>query len=241
LDEPSSGSPAVMAAIVLGISIVGSSFLLTSSIDRASVQVSQAVANLKAVKGADGALQAAAASGRPQQGKIYEVDIGDAPAKGPKTAKVTIVEFSDFQCPYCSRVGPTLAQIQKEYPKNVRIVFKHMPLSFHEQAPAAHQAAEAARIQGKFWEMHDKIFSAQRDLTPATFERYAKEIGLDVAQYKRDVNSPAVRNRLKSDSAQATKLGVTGTPSFFINGRFLSGAQPYASFKSAIDEALEKS
>ncbi len=116
-----------------------------------------------------------------------------------------------------------------------------MPLSFHANAPAAHAAAEAARLQGKFWEMHDKIFAAQRDLSPATFEKYAQEIGLNVAQYKKDVKSPAVLNRLKSDTAEAGKLGVTGTPAFFINGRFLSGAQPYESFMLIIDQELKKS
>jgi len=122
----------------------------------------------------------------------------------------------------------------------VRIVFKHMPLSFHKNAPAAHAAAEAAGMQGKFWEMHDEIFKNQRDLSPATFERYAGEIGLDVKQYKKDLDSKTLRDRIDGDLSQARQLGVTGTPAFFINGRFLSGAQPISSFKRLIDEALKK-
>ncbi len=116
-----------------------------------------------------------------------------------------------------------------------------MPLSFHKDAPAAHAAAEAALMQGKFWEMHDAIFKNQRDLKAPTFERYAKELGLDVAKFKKDLESKALRTRIEGDLAQAQSLGVSGTPAFFINGRFLSGAQPVSSFKRLIDEALKKS
>jgi len=116
-----------------------------------------------------------------------------------------------------------------------------MPLSFHKKAPAAHAAAEAARMQDKFWEMHDLIFKNQRDLSPETFEKYAQEIGLDMAQYKKDLTSKQLKDRIAADTSQARKLGATGTPAFFINGRFLSGAQPISSFKRLIDEALKKS
>ena len=115
-----------------------------------------------------------------------------------------------------------------------------MPLSFHKNAPAAHAAAEAARMQGKFWEMHDAIFKNQRDLSTTTFEKYAAEIGIDVAKYKKDLASKELKARIDSDLAEARKLGVTGTPAFFINGRFLSGAQPVASFTRLIDEVLKK-
>lgn len=95
-------------------------------------------------------------------------------------------------------------------------------------------------MQDKFWEMHDAIFKNQRDLSAATFEKYAGEIGLDVEQYKKDLNSAALKSRIDGDLAEARKLGVTGTPAFFINGRFLSGAQPVGSFTRLIDEALKK-
>jgi protein-disulfide isomerase len=116
-----------------------------------------------------------------------------------------------------------------------------MPLSFHDKAMGAHAASEAAHRQGKFWEMHDKIFASQKDLAPATFERYAKELNLDVEKFKKDVASSEVKSRISSDQSEAGKLGVTGTPGFFVNGRFLSGAQPFASFKRLIDEELKKS
>jgi protein-disulfide isomerase len=134
-----------------------------------------------------------------------------------------------------------LAQIQEEYGDRVRFVFKHMPLSIHPQAAGAHAAAEAAHRQGKFWEMHDRLFENQRDLSAATLAGYASAMGLDMDQYSRDVESEEVAKRISDDMAQAQKLGVTGTPSFFINGRYLSGAQPFVNFKRHIDEAIEKS
>jgi protein-disulfide isomerase len=163
-----------------------------------------------------------------------------SPALGSTDAEVEIVEFSDFQCPFCSRVWPTLQQVREEYGDDVRIVFKHLPLRIHPKAPAAHAAAEAAHRQGKFWEMHDAIFANPRELSPEQFEKYAQEIGLDVAKFKTDVASPDVKARVDADQSEAAKLGVSGTPSFFINGRYLSGAQPFEEFKKRIDEELAK-
>ena len=170
-----------------------------------------------------------------------KVDLrGDEPQIGSNDALVTVVEFSDFQCPFCNRVTPTLAKIQAEYGDKVKIAFKHMPLSIHPQAPQAHAASEAAHRQGKFWEMHDRIFKNQRDLSVATLEAHARAIGLDMDRYAKDVADAALKKKIDADMSQASKLGVTGTPSFFINGRYLSGAQPFDNFKRIIDEALEK-
>jgi protein-disulfide isomerase len=115
-----------------------------------------------------------------------------------------------------------------------------MPLSMHSKAQAAHEAAEAANQQGKFWEMHDLIFENQREMSPENYLRYATELGLDVEKFKSDLTSKDVKTRIEDDLKMAVSLGVTGTPSFFINGRFLSGAQPFASFKTVIDSELEK-
>jgi len=115
-----------------------------------------------------------------------------------------------------------------------------MPLAMHSKAPAAHAAAEAAYLQGKFWEMHDKIFAAQREMSPEKYMQYAQEIGLDVDRFTKDLASAKVKKRIAADNAEAGKLGVTGTPAFFINGRFLSGAQPLSNFKKIIDEELKK-
>jgi predicted DsbA family dithiol-disulfide isomerase len=109
----------------------------------------------------------------------------------------------------------------------------------HPGAPAAHAAAEAAHRQGKFWPMHDKIFADPRAVDEASLARYAQEIGLDMDLFRRDTQSEAVRARIDADAEEARKLGVTGTPAFFVNGRFLSGAQPYESFKRLIDEELK--
>ena len=115
-----------------------------------------------------------------------------------------------------------------------------MPLSMHSKAQAAHEAAEAANQQGKFWEMHDLIFENQREMSPENYLRYAGELELDVEKFKRDLSSKVVKTRIEDDLSMAGSLGVTGTPTFFVNGRFLSGAQPFASFKKAIDKELAK-
>lgn len=122
----------------------------------------------------------------------------------------------------------------------MQIVFKHLPLRMHSKAPAAHAAAEAAHRQGKFWEMHDRIFANQRQLSPEKYLEYAQEIGLDLDKFKRDSTSPEVKKRVDDDARQAASLGVTGTPGFFVNGRFLSGAKPFAAFKTLLDEELAR-
>ncbi len=117
-------------------------------------------------------------------------------------------------------------------------MFKHMPLSIHAKAAAAHAAAEAAYRQGKFWEMHDKIFEKQREMSPEKYLEYAAELALDVEQFKKDIASAEVKTRIDADSSDARKLGATGTPAFFVNGFFLSGAKPFEAFKEIIDKEL---
>ncbi|MCC6624030.1 MAG: thioredoxin domain-containing protein [Deltaproteobacteria bacterium] len=153
-------------------------------------------------------------------------------------AKVEIIEFSDFQCPFCTKVLPTLNEIKSTYGDQVRVTFLHQPLPFHQQARPAAIAAEAARRQGKFWEMHDKLFANQQNLTPADFERYAGEIGLDVAKYKADFADPALGALVDTHQNIAGAVGATGTPAFFINGTNLKGAQPIAQFKTIIDAEI---
>lgn len=238
----SSSGGLVAAALILGASILGSAYWLAMSIDRGSAELAGLNESLKIAAAAAPAAAArpSAARGRPDPEKVQEFELGDAPIRGSESAKVTIVEWADFQCPFCVRVNPTLEQIAKEYGDKVRFAFKHLPLSMHAKARAAHQAAEAAHRQGKFWEMHDRIFANQKDLSPETYLRYANEIGLDIDRYNSDIASSSVRKVVDDDLALAGKLGVSGTPSFFINGRFLSGAQPYGSFARVIDEELAK-
>ena len=184
---------------------------------------------------------AAAPSARPpgpDPERVYSVDIGDSPTLGPASAPVTIVEFSDFQCPFCARVTPTLQQIKQEYRDRVRLVFKHNPLPFHAQAMDAHKASLAAGEQGKFWEMHDQLFEDQQALDPDSLKAHAQQLGLDLAAFESAMNSPEVAAKIDADKAQARELGASGTPSFFINGRFLSGAQPYEVFRERIEAEL---
>jgi protein-disulfide isomerase len=242
-----SGGSRVVAAIVVGVALVIGAWIAGTAMDRQSEQlgsVASAVGKLAeaTAAGAGGRPLPQRAEGPqiPDPSKRYTVDSGSAPIRGGKDAQVTIVEFSDFQCPFCSRVNPTLAQINQTYGDKVKVAFKHLPLRIHPDAPAAHAAAESAHRQGKFWEMHDKIFANQREIKPDKLREYAKEIGLDLEKFDKDVVSPDVKKRVDSDSQEADKLGVSGTPAFFINGRYLSGAQPFESFKKLIDEELAK-
>jgi len=164
----------------------------------------------------------------------------DSPAKGPKTAKVTIVEWSDFQCPFCSKAIPTLKQIDQTYPKDVRVVFRHQPLPFHNNAKLAAEASMAAHEQGKFWPYHDKLFANQQALDRASLEKYASEVGLKVDKFKAALDSGKFRSKVEADSSAGTSVGANGTPTFFINGRQLVGAQPFPSFKTVIDEEVVK-
>jgi len=172
--------------------------------------------------------------------EVYKVAVGDAPTRGGKEPKVTIVEFSDFQCPFCGRVEPTLSQLEKDYGNDISISFKQLPLPFHEHAMEAAEAAKAAQEQGKFWQMHDKLFANQTALTRADLDKYAQEIGLDMGKYKAAMDSHKFKDAIKRDSDEAEKFGARGTPNFFINGRNLRGAQPVEAFKATIDEEIKK-
>lgn len=181
--------------------------------------------------------------GQPEPDKNYAVPTGDdRPTWGNEEALVTIIEFSDFQCPYCSRVNPTLKQVKEEYPDDVKIVFRQHPLPMHKQAPAAARAAIAAHKQGKFWEMHDLLFENGRALDPenAKIKELAKGLGLDMGKFEKDMESDETKKMLKEDEETSMQWGARGTPAFFINGRFLSGAQPFDAFKKIIDEEKAK-
>jgi protein-disulfide isomerase len=177
-------------------------------------------------------------SAKPQPEVNYGVPLGPDPQqRGPDDALITIVEFGDFQCPYCKRVAPTLDQVLADHGKDVRIVFRHQPLeNLHKDARNAAKAAIAAGKQGKFWEMHDRLFAGQHELTEANFRSWAEQIGLDVAQFDRDYYDAETDRQLQADIDTALKFGADGTPAFFVNGRYLGGAQTKAAFDSVIEE-----
>ncbi len=163
---------------------------------------------------------------------------GDAPFKGPEDAPVTIVEYTDYQCPYCSRVQATLDRVFAEYPGKIRQIFKDFPLDFHKDAKAAHNAALCALDQGKFWEFHDIVFKNQQKLGNADLKKYGADLGLDAEKFDACVDAMPHEKTIAAHLEEGQALGVTGTPSFFINGRALKGAQPYEQFKALIDEEL---
>jgi protein-disulfide isomerase len=241
-----SGRHILLAAGIIGVAAVIGSLILAQSIDEAAIQIDRVATEIGVVSAAIGeakeALAAAPAPSRgaqPDPNTRYEVNIEGAPSVGPDNAAVTLVAFSDFQCPFCARVLPTIEQIRKTYGDQVRVVFKHLPLSMHAKAPAAHAAAEAAFRQGKFWEMHDKIFANQKEMAEERYLDYAAELGLDIDQFKRDLESETVQARIDLDTEEAAELGATGTPSFFLNGRKIQGALPFESFKKGIEQELE--
>ncbi|RKG92030.1 DsbA family protein [Corallococcus terminator] len=183
---------------------------------------------------------APAAPAAPAEPAVQKVDVGNAPVRGPAKAPVTIVAWSDFECPFCSRAVPTLEQVEKAYEGKVKIAFKHQPLPFHQHAKLAAKASMAAHEQGKFWQMHDKLFANQRALDRESLEKYAQELKLDMAKFKSGLDSDKFDAQIDADMATGSALGANGTPTFFINGRTLVGAQPFDAFKRVIDEELKK-
>jgi len=174
------------------------------------------------------------------EGKV-EVSADDDPFLGSKDAKVTIVEFSDFQCPFCARFhSQTFPQLKKEYidTGKVRYVYRDFPLSFHQHAMNAAIAAECADEQGKFWEYHDKLFQNQRALDDSSLKRYAEEIGLDTSKFNSCLDNKETASEVNKDVQDGQRYGVSGTPTFFINGVKLVGAQPYSAFKQVVDQQL---
>jgi protein-disulfide isomerase len=196
------------------------------------------------MKNAQGAVAAAPAQAEPagpdQDTKVWPVNVGNAPAKGPKNAPITLVVFSDFQCPFCGRIEPTLAKLESEYPGKIRVAWKNFPLSFHQNAKPAAKAAMAAGEQGKFWEMHDKLFANQQQLDRASLEKYGQELGLNMAKYKDALDSNKFDAQIDADTKEGSAVDVSGTPATFVNGRKIGGAYPYEIFKKIVDQELAK-
>jgi protein-disulfide isomerase len=149
-----------------------------------------------------------------------------------------MVEFADFECPYCGRVEATLTELFATYPDDLRLIFKNFPLPMHEHAEDAAVAAECALDQGHFWEMHDLLFASQEALSPADLEGYATTVGLDVGAWQECLTSSAPGERIAVDKALARQSGVSATPTFFINGAVIEGAAPINDFERVINDRL---
>ncbi|TNE50839.1 MAG: hypothetical protein EP343_06705 [Deltaproteobacteria bacterium] len=156
----------------------------------------------------------------------HQIPVGNSTIKGPSNAPITIAEFSDFECPFCSSAGREVSKLAKMYPKHVRVVFKHFPLSFHKKAPLASQASLAANEQGKFWEYHDLLFANQQKLDRKYLIQYAEKLKLNVARFKQVLDSGIFKEQVDNDMALGRKVGVQGTPSMYVNGKPIKLGRP---------------
>jgi len=203
------------------------------------------VASLKAGKGEKEALADAEASrfAHPPEHKLLEdpieIPTAGAPETGPNDAPITLVEFSDFQCPYCTLATPQLQLVLKAYPTQVRLFFKQFPLDMHSQAALAAAAAVAAQKQGKFWPMHDALFASHGDLSRPTILAIASAIGLDMKRFEADLNSPEVRKAVARDQEDGSNVGVMSTPTLFIDGQHYNGAIKLTTLKPILDAELK--
>jgi protein-disulfide isomerase len=171
---------------------------------------------------------------------MLNVETDGAPVRGSASAPVTIVEFSDFQCPYCARVQGELVKVRDTYKDKVKIVYKDFPLSIHNNAQKAAEAARCALEQDKdkYWEYHDKLFANATTLAVDNLKKFATDLKFEPAKFNECLDSGKHAAAVNKDMADGTKIGVSGTPAFLVNGRFLSGAQPFSAFQEAIDDAL---
>ena len=236
-DEPKSGFD--RAKLILPGSILIAAIFISGSLIYTRIGASKNLAGASL-----GGQQA------PQAGDKVNVSADDDPFLGNKNAKVTIIEFSDFQCPFCRTFWrDTLSQLKKEYidTDKIKFVYRDYPLGFHQGAKPAAEGAECARDQGKFWELHDKIFQEQDKQGQGTIQfsksdviKWAGQIRLDMTKFNQCLDSGKYKAEVEKDFADGTAAGVSGTPTTFVNGRSLVGAQPYSSFKAIIEEELKK-
>jgi len=171
----------------------------------------------------------------------FEVTDGGRPVRGSKTAPIELIEFSDFQCPFCQRANPTVEQVLKTYGDRIKFVYRHFPLPNHPAARPAAEAAACAQAQGKFWEYHDRLFANPTKLADPDLKAHAAAIGLDTGTFNTCFDNHQQKPGVDKDIADAEAVGVTGTPAFFVNGRSIEGAQPFDAFKRVIDEELARS
>jgi len=243
---------------VIGIAIILAALLVSATVYVSLSSLSASFGGIKLAAAAGGTPSAAPAaqqpSAQPQQAappsrqpaaQAANIKLDGLPYLGSPDAKVTVVEYSDFQCPFCTRAFPTVKQVLKDYNGKIKFYYKHFPLSFHQNAQKAAEAYECALDQGKQWEYHDKLFeNSQGDgsgLNVPDLKRYAAELELDATAFNSCLDGGQKASKVGADTAEGSQNGVSGTPTFFINGEALVGAQPYSAFKAVIDAKLAAS
>jgi protein-disulfide isomerase len=172
------------------------------------------------------------------QPKRVTVDSSGHPALGPANAPITIVEFSDFQCPFCRATEPTLKELRSPYGDKIRLFYMDYPLPMHAHALDAARAARCAGEQGKFWPFHDALFADQQKLAPADLKATAQSLGLDTGKFNGCLDQSKYTEQVNQDEARGKQVGINGTPGFFVNGRLISGAQKVDVFEEMIDDEL---
>ena len=170
----------------------------------------------------------------------FAIDPADGPSIGSDGAPITIVEFSDFQCPACGRAVPVVKRLLQQYQGKVRLVFRDFPLPMHPQAPRAAEAGRCAAEQGRFWEMHDRMFMNQQKLAPGDLKASATELGLDPARFGSCLDSGRHASSVQRAVAAAREIGVSSTPTFFVNGRMIVGGASYQNLAEVVDEELQR-
>lgn len=230
---------AILVAFALG-ALVGNVIGRNNSAD--GEEIAMADGHRGGRRGAAGEGAGAAPSGDGSDQTRYRIEVtDDMPQRGPDNALVTIVMWSDYQCPFCSRVEPTLARITDTFRDQVRIVWRDQPLPFHQNATPAAEAAREAYAQGgdaKFWQMHGLLFENQQNLTRETLDRLAGQAGLDMNRYRAAMDGHTHQAAIRADSEAGNRIGANGTPAFYINGRELMGAQPFEEFQRVINEEI---
>ena len=232
------------AALVVALALPGCA--QKSDIEAVQTSQKEILAKLEKIEKDQATLLAkvnapAAAGQRPQvdPNKVYEIPVADSAVRGPKDAPVTVVMFSDFQCPFCGQAVGIVDEVLKAYPKDVKFMMKQFPLrQIHPNADPAARAAIAAEKQGKFWEMHDELYKNARNLSPETIKGIAEKNGLDMKKFEADMNSDAVKKQVDEELALGQKVDVRGTPSFFINGKVAQN-RSVEGFKTQIDQELK--
>ncbi|MCH7492054.1 DsbA family protein [Patescibacteria group bacterium] len=234
---------AFLLGIMAGITLTSvAAFIMTYSLLRADLGTGGTASNTGTVADVrDTGTAVPSPTPTPATAPTADITVRDDDhIRGDKNAPITLVEYSDFECPFCTRHQPTLDQILEEYDGQVKLVYRHYPLSFHPEAQKAAEASECAGDQGQFWEMHDKLFALNADsnLSVANYKLAAGELGLKQSTFDNCLDDGDHAQTVTDELAEGTTYGVNGTPATFVNGQLVSGAVPFSSFKTIIDGLL---